>query len=86
MNQISIVGLGYIGLPTAILVAQNGYKVSGFDIDNQKVEKINNGDPTIVEPEIIQRLCKVLQNKSFTATVQLQEADCFIISVPTPFL
>ena len=85
MKQISIVGLGYIGLPTAIVAAQNGYKVSGFDIDKQKVEKINTGDPTIVEPEIIQRLYKVLQDKSFSATTKLKRADCFIISVPTPF-
>ncbi len=85
MKQISIVGLGYIGLPTGILAAQKGYKVFGYDIDEQKLERISKGDPTIVEPEIIHRLYEVLQNKNFQVSFELKKSDCFIISVPTPF-
>ncbi|MFC1894562.1 nucleotide sugar dehydrogenase [Candidatus Dependentiae bacterium] len=86
MNTISVVGLGYIGLPTAIVAAQSGYKVFGFDIDSEKIQKINNGDPTIVEPEIIQRLYSVLKDKKIIVSSILQESDCFIVAVPTPFL
>jgi UDP-N-acetyl-D-mannosaminuronic acid dehydrogenase len=86
MEKISIVGLGYIGLPTAILAAQNGYQVFGFDVDQEKIDKINFGDPTIVEPEITERLLAVIASKKFKAHSQLQEADCFVVAVPTPFI
>ena len=85
MKRISVVGLGYIGLPTAILAAQNGYQVFGFDIDQDKIKKINYGDSIIVEPEIRQRLFSVLKNNRFKAFCDLKPADCFLISVPTPF-
>ena len=85
MKQVVIVGLGYIGLPTSILSAQSGYEVLGFDIDENKVLKIQNGDPTIVEPEINGRLLNVLKQKTFKAASKLQQADCFVIAVPTPF-
>jgi len=85
MKRISVVGLGYIGLPTAILAAQAGYDVYGFDVDKEKVKKINAGHPTILEPEITERLWKVLKSENFKAYNDLQYADCFIITVPTPF-
>ncbi|MCB9492984.1 MAG: nucleotide sugar dehydrogenase [Epsilonproteobacteria bacterium] len=85
MKRISIVGLGYIGLPTAIMVAQAGFEVLGFDIDRDKVNHINEGIPTIFEPEVAERLLNTLQKKSFKAFHDLQYADCFVIAVPTPF-
>lgn len=85
MKRISILGLGYIGLPTAIIAAQSGYDVCGYDIDEEKVKQINSGNPVIFEPEISERLWKVLQNGFFKAHAELQYADCFIIAVPTPF-
>jgi len=85
MKKISVLGLGYIGLPTAILAAQSGYKVLGFDINQDKVEKINSGEPTILEPDVIRRLYQVLDNKNFSASVDLYPAECFLIAVPTPF-
>ncbi len=85
MKRISILGLGYIGLPTAILAAQAGYEVCGYDIDQERVKQINLGNPVIFEPEISDRLWKVLQTGSFKAHPELQYADCFIIAVPTPF-
>jgi UDP-N-acetyl-D-mannosaminuronic acid dehydrogenase len=84
MKTVSMIGLGYIGLPTAILAAQSGYKVSGFDLDTEKIKKINAGDPTTVEPEITQRLRLVLENKTFVASSQVKPADCFVVAVPTP--
>lgn len=85
MKRISVLGLGYIGLPTAIIAAENGYEVCGFDIDSEKVKNINSGEANILEPEIATRLQKVLNSNKFKAFDTLQEADCFIIAVPTPF-
>ncbi|MFA5074623.1 MAG: nucleotide sugar dehydrogenase [Candidatus Babeliales bacterium] len=85
MKQISVVGLGYIGLPTAILSAQSGYKVFGFDTNKQKIDEINLGITPILESGINQRLFSVIRDKSFQVFYELQPADCFIIAVPTPF-
>lgn len=85
MKRVSVLGLGYIGLPTAILAAQAGYSVSGFDINHEKVKKINAGNPIIFEPEITERLWEALKDKNFKAYTDLQYADYFIITVPTPF-
>jgi UDP-N-acetyl-D-mannosaminuronic acid dehydrogenase len=84
MKTVSIVGLGYIGLPTAILAAQSGYQAFGFDLDLDKIERINAGDPTIIEPELTKRLKRVLHEKTFVAFPKLRPADCFIVAVPTP--
>ena len=84
MSSVSVIGLGYVGLPTAVLAAQCGYDVTGYDIDFNKLEKIKNGDPTIVEPEIFQRLNEVLLTEKLKISSKLQPSDCFLISVPTP--
>jgi UDP-N-acetyl-D-mannosaminuronic acid dehydrogenase len=84
MKSVCVVGLGYIGLPTAVLAAQSGYQVFGFDIDQKKIDKINAGNAPFVEPEISERMTKVL-NKNFFVSTDIQQADCFLIAVPTPF-
>jgi UDP-N-acetyl-D-mannosaminuronic acid dehydrogenase len=85
MKRISVVGLGYIGLPTAIQAATTGFEVYGYDINQEKIKCINKGDPTIFEPELSERLWKVLKTGTFKVSNDLQYADCFIIAVPTPF-
>ena len=85
MKKVSIVGLGYIGLPTAIIAAEHGFLVLGFDIDENKVDKINQGEETIVEPEVAAKLTHVISKETFKATKKLEAADYFIIAVPTPF-
>lgn len=85
MKRVSVLGLGYIGLPTAILAAQAGYQVSGFDTNQEKVKKINTGNPTIFEPEITERLWETLKDNNFKAYADLQYSDYFVIAVPTPF-
>lgn len=85
MKRISVLGLGYIGLPTAIIAAEHGFAVAGFDTNTEKVQKINAGDPTILEPEIVPRLQRMLAEKRLHAHDTLQPADCFIVAVPTPF-
>ena len=78
-------GLGYIGLPTALVAANNNFFVSGFDIDQNKINSINDGVCPIVEPGIQELLTKVIKEKKFSASNKLKSADCFVIAVPTPF-
>ena len=85
MKKVAVLGLGYIGLPTSIIMAQAGLSVVGFDIDKKRVDAINAGDPVIQEPEIFEKLQLVLGSGHFCATTILPKADCFIIAVPTPF-
>lgn len=85
MKKVCVMGLGYIGLPTAIVAAENGFEVIGFDVDHQRVERINKYDPVIQEPEVFEKLGSVLTAGTFKATVSIEPADCFIIAVPTPF-
>lgn len=82
---VSIIGLGYIGLPTAIIAADSGLRVLGYDINADRVAAINRAEAILEEPELFERLQPVILNKQFTAFTQLQPADYFIIAVPTPF-
>lgn len=84
-KKVCVVGLGYIGLPTAILAAQAGLHVVGIDINEDVTGCINRCCPVIKEPEIVQKLKSVLDTKHFYATTIYEPADFFIIAVPTPF-
>lgn len=85
MNTVSILGLGYIGLPTALIAAQYGYTVYGYDVDSSRVDRINNYDPVIQEPELFDKLGIALASGRFKASTTLESADYYIIAVPTPF-
>ncbi len=85
MEKVSIIGLGYIGLPTAIVASQNNIKVFGLEIDDKKIDLINNGISPIEEPSIKDYLSKIIKEKKFFASKTIQESDCFVIAVPTPF-
>ncbi|MCK4265297.1 nucleotide sugar dehydrogenase [Candidatus Babeliales bacterium] len=85
MSKISVVGLGYIGLPTAIIASEHGFEVFGYDTDKNKVRNIKKGNPVIFEPEISTRLEQALTSKKLKISGRLEKADCFIITVPTPF-
>lgn len=82
---ISVVGLGYIGLPTAVLLASHGVKVTGIDIDPERVNRINKGEPTIKEAGLDQHLTAALKANHFSASTEYVRSDNFIIAVPTPF-
>ena len=84
MKKVCVIGLGYIGLPTAITAAENGYDVIGYDIDHQRIEAINAGNPVIHEPEAYEKLQLVLGLGNFKAASTIEPADYFIIAVPTP--
>jgi UDP-N-acetyl-D-glucosamine dehydrogenase len=83
--RVAIIGLGYVGLPLALLYSETGFPVKGFDIDQRKVSTLNNGGSYIfrITPSEIQQARK----QGFTATddyEQLQSMDAIIICVPTP--
>ena len=84
-DSICIVGLGYIGLPTAAVLAQHDYRVCGVDINAEVVETINQGKIHIVEPDLDTAVATAVAQKRLKATQVPQTADVFMICVPTPF-
>tara|TARA_Y100001958_G_C21236043_1_gene562471 strand:- start:465 stop:1697 length:1233 start_codon:yes stop_codon:yes gene_type:complete len=84
-TKTCIVGLGYIGLPTAAVIAQSKQSVLGLDVDNKVVEIINNGDIHIVEPGLEKLVKKVVDSGYLRAINSPEESEIFVIAVPTPF-
>ena len=78
-------GLGYIGLPTAIISSQHSINVCGVDINPNVVEKTNRGELHIVEPGLQDLLKKAVDSKSLVASTTPVESDVYLIVVPTPF-
>ena len=83
--KATFIGLGYIGLPTAIIAAATGITVTGVDINPQVVETVNSGHIHIVEPGLEELCSRVVQRGTLHARTQPQESDAFLIVVPTPF-
>jgi len=83
--KINVIGLGYIGLPTAALLANRGYEVHGVDIMQKVVDTINKGEIHIVEPELDTFVRAAVNSGKLKADTKPTEADVFIIAVPTPF-
>ena len=84
-NTISMIGLGYIGLPTATLFASRKKKVIGVDVSQHAVDTINQGKIHIVEPELDILVHAAVHEGYLRATTQPEPADAFLIAVPTPF-
>ena len=84
-ESLCVVGLGYIGLPTAAIFASHGVQVLGVDIDQQTVDLINNGKAQNVEPELNLVVNTAVANGHLRAATVPAPADVFIIAVPTPF-
>lgn len=85
VKDICVVGLGYIGLPTAAFLANNGYNVHGVDVIQATVNTINQGKIHIVEPGLEDFVKKAVDNGKLKADTRPTKADVFIIAVPTPF-
>ncbi|QZY94715.1 UDP-N-acetyl-D-mannosamine dehydrogenase [Pantoea dispersa] len=85
-STISVIGLGYIGLPTAAVFASHGKQVIGVDINARAVKTINRGEIHIVEPELGDVVRAAVHNGNLRATTQPEAADAFLIAVPTPFV
>lgn len=84
-KKICIIGLGYIGLPTAALLANRSYHVHGVDINQHAVDTINRGEIHIVEPELDTFVRSAVNSGKLRADTVPAEADVFILAVPTPF-
>ncbi|MCM3610390.1 nucleotide sugar dehydrogenase [Planococcus sp. MERTA32b] len=84
--KLTVIGLGYIGLPTSIMFASHGVNVLGVDIAEEAVNKLNSGKIHIEEPGLQEALEVVLEEKTFRASLKPEKADAFIIAVPTPNL
>ena len=82
--KIEVIGLGYIGLPTAALLASKGLEVHGSDIDEGIVQTINEGSSPIVEPGLEKIISKVVNSGNLKASSDCKKADVFIITVQTP--
>jgi len=85
INKVCVVGLGYIGLPTAAFIADSGISVLGVDINESHVEKINKGEMPFFEPGFEALLKSVVADGNLKADTEVAEADAFIVAVPTPF-
>ena len=84
-NTISVVGLGYIGLPTAAMFASRKIKVIGVDVNQHAVDTINRGEIHIVEPDLGTIVHAAVTEGYLKATTVPEPADAFLIAVPTPF-
>lgn len=84
-ERVSIIGLGYIGLPTAAMFASRKIEVIGVDVNQQAVDTINRGEVHIVEPDLDMVVRAVVTEGYFRATTTPEPADAFLIAVPTPF-
>ncbi|MCD6188621.1 MAG: nucleotide sugar dehydrogenase, partial [Thermococcus sp.] len=85
--EIAVIGLGYIGLPTAIMFANAGFKVVGYEIREDVVKKVNSGNSHIIEPEIEEMLRRAIENGNLKATSDKKEIvgkDVYVICVQTP--
>ncbi|PKE21910.1 nucleotide sugar dehydrogenase [Macrococcoides caseolyticum] len=82
--KLTTIGLGYIGLPTSIMFAKHGVDVVGVDIKQEAVDKLNNGQIHIEEPGLQEALEEVLASGKFKASTIPEQADTYIIAVPTP--
>lgn len=85
MNKICVIGLGYIGLPTAALLANRGYEVHGVDVVQSTVDIINKGEIHIVEPELDTFVKAAVNSGKLKADINPIQSEIFIIAVPTPF-
>jgi UDP-N-acetyl-D-mannosaminuronic acid dehydrogenase len=84
-KTICVMGLGYIGLPTASVLATRGYDVIGIDVKKEIVDTINNGDVHIVEPDLAALVRNAVNSGQLKARLKPVAAHVFIIAVPTPF-
>lgn len=84
-KTVSVVGLGYIGLPTAAVLASRGIQVIGVDVSEKVVNTLNSGNVHIVEPDLDVVVRGVVNAGAFRAVTKPEPAEAFLIAVPTPF-
>lgn len=84
-EHVSVVGLGYVGLPTAAVIASRGIRVTGIDVNQKTVDSINAGKPHIIEPDLDMVVHGAVSKGQLVASTAPVKADAFILAVPTPF-
>jgi UDP-N-acetyl-D-mannosaminuronic acid dehydrogenase len=84
MEKICVMGMGYIGLPTACMLANNGYDVLGVDVDNDIINKLSNGQLHIEEPDLGVIFQKAFSAQKLKVSSMVEKSDIYIIAVPTP--
>lgn len=84
-EKVSVIGLGYIGLPTAAVIASRGIEVIGIDVSEKAVDTINQGKVHIVEPDLDMVVQAAVTLGKLRASLIPEPADAFMIAVPTPF-
>lgn len=85
IKTVAVVGLGYIGLPTAAILATNGLEVIGVDVNPGTVAAVNNGDVPFVEPDLSIHVAGAVSQGRLRAQSETPRADAYIVAVPTPF-
>lgn len=83
--RVVVIGLGYIGLPTAAILATHGANVVGVDINSATVDAVNAGRVPFVEPDLEVAVAGAVSQGRLTAAANVPEGDVFIVAVPTPF-
>ncbi|MEV8182917.1 UDP-N-acetyl-D-mannosamine dehydrogenase [Specibacter sp. NPDC078692] len=86
INHVAVVGLGYIGLPTAAILASKGVRVSGVDLNERTIAAINAGEVPFVEPGLGAVVKDAVDRGFLTAGTETPAAEAYIVAVPTPFL
>lgn len=84
MERICVIGLGYIGLPTACMLARAGYEILGVDVSDDVINSLNSGDIHIKEEGLRELFKKAVSDKTIKVSKNIEKADVFIITVPTP--
>ncbi|WP_309131180.1 UDP-N-acetyl-D-mannosamine dehydrogenase [Brevibacterium sp.] len=83
--SVAVIGLGYIGLPTAAVLASSGANVVGVDINQRNIDVINAGEVPFVEPDLVTTVAGAVAQGRLRATTEMPHADIYIVAVPTPF-
>jgi len=85
IKTVAVIGLGYIGLPTAAILAANGLDVIGVDVSQRTVDSVNAGKVPFVEPDLGAHVAGAVSQGRLKATLDTPTADAYIVAVPTPF-
>ena len=85
IKTVAVIGLGYIGLPTAAILAENGLRVHGVDVSDRTVEAVNAGRVPFVEPDLADFVQRAVSNGLLDASKETPKADAYVVAVPTPF-
>ncbi|GAA2136817.1 UDP-N-acetyl-D-mannosamine dehydrogenase [Arthrobacter humicola] len=85
IEKVAVIGLGYIGLPTAAILAGNGIDVVGVDVNPKTVESVNRGEVPFVEPDLASYVAGAVSQQKLSAATETPKAQAYIVAVPTPF-